>query len=380
MATYIHGGLEVRSEAKREAILLKICKAFPALFGKDNVLLALWGRDLVRPYVLGREHQEAIRGEFGIWCKLAAAIAAGAYDLVRDLLPRIPSPVSRKISQGPLSDAIITQDLQMVNIVLTYLRALELHKAANRKLKKQYITLPSSAFYPKSNVSISIEQPHAKGSITQALVDFYQELDPTPTQEAYRVWLDVCIEHRNLTALSIVTRMPHYFQLTGMKTIFRNACLTGVGEYVGILLDNLDIELNHGTVATLPLFQAVLTGSVPAVEAVLERSSLALDMRVKSNFKAKSVKGKEMSALEMAIYAKDVAMVKCLVDHASPVPPRKQWPKHAEIRHILREAVLKNTRIQSKLDKSDGKDAEIQSVVHKTGAKDSARNSRCVIM
>ena len=339
MAEYLYKSLHIGTEVQRNATLMKICQMLPKTFGNEKVLTALWGpHPQHNLWDLVPDRRAAIRGEINGWDKLAAAVAVGAHDLARDLLKRIPGPVASRISRGPLDDAIIMQDPKMVRVVLDHLRSLELKKAAKRGLKKKYLTSVDSAFHLRHNISTSIQESQAQGDITQALVDLYEELLPLPSHEDSRSWLAAAIEHRNVAALSIISSMPYRTPWKVPSALFREACRTGGRAYVDILLDNLPLEFDKGSITTLPLFQAVRTGSVPCAEAVLERSKTALSMQVRSNLRTKSLRDKDISALELAIHRGDAAMVKCLLDNGSPYPPPEEWPKDGEIRDLLRAA------------------------------------------
>jgi hypothetical protein len=348
LCAFLNEEFDIQTASKQDELLMKLCEGLAAMFEPNKILNALWADD---PQFYARFWHPSLKrwsdahGETDVWDKLIAAMATHSHDLTSQLLRDLPGPICLNIrGEGLLDDAHLLQDQALVDIIVQHLRSLELKKNAMRLLRSQNLVSRDSVFNLERSIRAATLRGRGHPGITQTLVKLYTDFMPLPTNSAYTEWLVSVIEHRHVDSLKVLCNMRHRSSWTGRSRVFSAACDTKDRAYVDMLLDIIPIDLTKGAATTSPIFQAVRSGHVPCVEAVLERSKATLSLQVTSNLRAIGMRFRDISALDLTMHRKDVPMVKCLLDNGSPMPDKSDWPAHKKINKMLQLAFAKKDK------------------------------------
>ncbi|KAH7082373.1 hypothetical protein FB567DRAFT_551333 [Paraphoma chrysanthemicola] len=328
MASYLHTELKIKNSVAKDRTLNKLSIFLAKNFypdEEDSVFETLWGANFDKHLRSPPEQRtHLLQGELRIYDKISAAIAVDSVGLVRELLPQITDPLAQSISHGPLIDAVRTQNMPLVRVVLEYLDSLNLKLKSNRHSQIQWLLLMKSHFHLGTAITASIEYCDDEGEITYVLAQFHQEQLSFPNLTTYTSWLTKSCQLRRPAAMEVIAKMRRSKSWhSGPKSaVLKAACRTRDREYVDVVLDNLDLDMEHPSIVQNPLFIAVRWGSAECVAAVLERSTASLNIKLKSNLRTTHLRHRDISALDLAIHHEADEVVETLVYNGAPFP----WP------------------------------------------------------
>ncbi|CAO2653267.1 Nn.00g026780.m01.CDS01 [Neocucurbitaria sp. VM-36] len=287
--------------------------------------------------------------EPNIYDELSTAVLYKSYDNIATLLLELPANAGRDepatfLECKPLQMAAETNDKKMLDIVLAFLKSLNL-KENRRKYVDLVWTNPRVWRRPLFPLSDAIEKMIAKknADITKVLLDFYQENLRKPDRSTYDNWAAIAMFYGNEQILTqVLDFQPGGNYMVTARHTLADACQHSNGDTIRAVFSRLRRGINNGTILNMPIFIAVRSGSDNAVEVMVE---LGADVHIKVESNIPAISKRMVSPIDVAIYRKDLHVIEYLLTEDAVVPHVSEWPKHKTTYDYLREQEMARLEI-----------------------------------
>jgi ankyrin repeat protein len=175
------------------------------------------------------------------------------------------------------------------------------------------------------------------------LLDFHSNHLPRPDRSNFTNWLSYAIHYRHEDMVQLLVD----FAPGGKPMLLRNnlvQAFRGNGRMIKATLAKLNItDMNAGNIATIPLFMAVRSGKVAAVQIMLKQGS---DPNVTAVSNMTSLSKLRVTPLDVALYHKFISVARCLLQNGADVPHISEWPTHRACYECLRDWEMEKTGAQ----------------------------------
>jgi hypothetical protein len=175
------------------------------------------------------------------------------------------------------------------------------------------------------------------------LLDFHLNHLPRPDRSYFTEWLSYAIHYRHEDMVQLLID----FTPGGKPMLLRKNLLEafrGNQRIIEATLAKLNItDMNAGNISTIPLFMAVRSGKVAAVQIMLKQGS---DPNVTAVSNMTSLNKLRVTPLDVALYHKFISVARCLLQNGADVPHISEWPTHRACYECLRDWEMKKTGAQ----------------------------------
>ncbi|KAF1842944.1 uncharacterized protein K460DRAFT_356735 [Cucurbitaria berberidis CBS 394.84] len=283
--------------------------------------------------------------DLNIYDKLSASIAVKGYDVIEKLLPMLPPETDDRnifLECKPLQLAVNEHDRLLLGVILAFLKTLNLR--GHRRVFENFIG-PSYDFAPlfpmHSVIATTITKEDAE--TTKILLDFYAENLPKLGQHTFDHLAYIAIIHSNDKVLShLLEYSPGGTSMVTARRTLSDACEISNVSSIQMVLRHLPSDINEGSILTLPLFIAVRSRQVVAVQTVLDLGA-EINILVKSNLP--SIPKDLVTPIDVAIHRKELPVIQCLIENGAKVPHISEWPEHKKTYNLLRNVEMNRSGI-----------------------------------
>jgi hypothetical protein len=328
MHTYLCKELGFTKTRDQERCLQTLCTGLKTVWEPPFLSLLLWGHESASASLYSSLFPEQLI--FGPWQKtptllviqdkVLAAIAVDDCILLGALLPQFTGNGFDYPSHQPLTTALKTKNDKLLNTLLAYLAT------------------PDTGGCDKWT-AFSVEQAVQKAFSLKMYAEGAQILNnfhasgARMEKYAYLSWVKIALPLQDVSLIQAVcklrTKEPCYIP----TAMFKEICKTGNIDIVKAVLKGMN--LNSGTIRTLPLHIAIKTENLELIEAVLDAGA---DINVRA-YKATNNKD-YMCPIDVAMNHKGPEL-ELLIKRGVIIPHISQWNlSNATTYEILRKAVL----------------------------------------
>jgi len=326
MNSYICKELDIADRTRQDENLRALCRGHTKMLGSKVTALHLW---------YPAHFSLDATPEHLMFENVAAAMSVQCYPLLRALLREFATySCFRPAFRSPLVAAVAIGDDDMLKIALEHVAFM---KTQNASLKLKDLQVESA-------IELAINERSTESIAT--IFKYIQAYQLKYTKELYQNSLKHALQLSANFDLAVVRCILQHCP-GGQKVspdTFLRACKSRRVELVRLLLAYMDV--NTGTMLTLPLHQAIKTGIPAMIEAVLDAGA---DINNTHYVKNKSPYGKKIKAyvagcpLEFAI-TQTFKAVQVLLKRGAIVPPVDRWHWPGRQRYIaLRTARIAQT-------------------------------------
>ncbi|KAH7392186.1 hypothetical protein DE146DRAFT_661867 [Phaeosphaeria sp. MPI-PUGE-AT-0046c] len=346
MATWAASQLGTITEQQREDVAVKVCAGLERTTDNWELVHALECTCINCPSQWQTWSQQPLDSQD----KLIAVVAICCYDDAADLLadlPRYtyhPPGIRPWMTFRPLEFDIRTNDDVFLNVSLQYLARLESQGFEGIQKLRQVTSRRSVTFNMRNAIGSAITHKNLQG--LQVLLDFYRKHLSLPDRHEYDIWIHHAMvspssaSHAMQSLSILLNYKPHGVSLVD-KQIVGTACQYGTVPMVHEVLKHAKKDINTGTILTLPIFIAVRSGRVEAVNGVIDAGA---DPNVIAVSNMSSVSKRHLTALELAMHRNCPEIIDALLQRGGgPIPHISEWTTHRRTYDFLRRKVLEDT-------------------------------------
>ncbi|KAF2824859.1 hypothetical protein CC86DRAFT_420173 [Ophiobolus disseminans] len=267
-------------------------------------------------------------------------VCAGLKHLVGRVLPDLSSN-DRETTWCqflPLTLALSRKDKALMNEILRYIE----HALAGVERSKK-LAIQGYLFDVSDAIEESIYYGYPEG--LQDLLDFHENHLPGPGKFKFEVWVrNALMKHHQVLPHAGDYFIPLLnFRPGGTSMITRQivalVCDFGTPSNIQHAQAYLGKDINEGTILALPIFVAVRSEHVAAVNTILDAGA---DVNITAQSNILSLKKENLTPLDVAIYKHSIPVIEALLNRgATPMPDFADWPTHARTYNFLRGHVMK---------------------------------------
>jgi hypothetical protein len=305
MNSYLCQELNITDDKLRNDNLYALCVGQVQILGYVQVERLLWRGSQALC------EQEITPGDLTLHEQVIAAISVRFYQPMRTLLPKLTAYRFRFDARSPLVAAVAIKGDEMLKLALDHIPSM---KAQNAHLTMKDLNV-------RLAINLAIQQLSVERTII--LLEYVQAHNLNGVKDLYHESLKYDIKFSVKPNLKLVRSILEHCPggQTVIPDIFLHACKSGNIELVKLLLGHMDLD--KGTVLTLPLHQAIKSGDAAIIGAVLDAGADINNTNYVKNTK-KSAHNGPKSPLEFAITQKFKA-VEALLRRGAIVPPPEKW-------------------------------------------------------
>jgi hypothetical protein len=241
--------------------------------------------------------------------KVVAAMAIGAHDDVRKLLPQLDDRHFDYKGHGPLAAAVIMNDSILLHTVLEYLATFG-----------PFGDISWKGFGVIHAIEVAI---HCRAWDFVVLILNHIGLSGTRScGEVYNMFLRACCHYRNIDAIRAICRLRPYGRQAISPAIFTEIVALGDMESFNLLLPA--VKLNSGTIKNLPLHIAIRGHNLEMVGALLQAGA-DINLRTYKGSKSKKKKTRDYKCPIEVAMGQGAAEVEFLLQRGASIPHFSRW-------------------------------------------------------
>ena len=337
MLDYLVQEVGLQGKDARSSCAEDLCHGLVTVVEPSRIIDAMSGR--------GPVYEAWQTSTLNVHDQLLAAIACEEYAVVKKVLPQssatdIPTAASRLCT--PLALAVggrafkdtdrIPVDQELLSLVLEFFTSLKLGTQAEQALFRDIVT-GERPRHDISNAVLDVVKYGDRDMLT-VLLNFYTHHQLRPTRSMFNKWfLAATCCHNEEMAQLLIDFAPKGKSLINYRNLLE-AC-QGNATIIKATLSQLNLaDIDAGKIYTIPLFVAVRSGNLAAVEIMLDAGA---DINISVAGNIPSLNKHFLSPLDVALYHKNNAIVQCLLENEADVPHISEWPTHRESYENLRK-------------------------------------------
>jgi hypothetical protein len=336
MANYILEKLDIEDQKQRAGIREQLFAGLGKMVNQIALANALWCDSSCTCSRVDLQQQHT---ETPVQDQLCAALAVGAHGILADVLMELSGAEEDPLFDvAPIQLALAMNDVKSLDVILRHLET---------KPSSQQIALTDDYAMFSIQKSIRAALSSDRGTAAQLLLDYHKKNLPRPTRYKYNRWISSSL-HADTTAYLRNLQAVLDFH-TGRKTrILREtlltACAEGSSEDIQEVLKRIG-DVDKGSVLNAPIFIAVRSGRVAAVQACLQAGA-SVELSVASNIGRLGKTDVMITPLNLAIYRHDSSIVDALIKGGATIPHISKWPTHRRVYNVLHKAASELTDVE----------------------------------
>ncbi|KAH5007061.1 hypothetical protein HBI22_213150 [Parastagonospora nodorum] len=280
--------------------------------------------------------------DLGIHDKLVAALGVGSYELIKTLLPKLlekPREVFW-LAFDPFEIAIRKNDMTLFQITLRIVRKVaETDATRLASIQQIQVELERTRLFNIPNAIDDATRTKRLGML-KALLDFSEKFCPRPSNCEYNSWIALTASSEQSILDTLLNFNPKGGSMVTLQTL-TTLCFAGSASMIQAVVTALGTNINKGSIITLPIFMAVRSGHLLAVQALLDAGA---DIGVVTKSNIQKISKANVTPLDVAIYHHRLDVVDVLMARgAGPLPPVHEWPMNRRLFNHLRGIVLQST-------------------------------------
>jgi hypothetical protein len=336
MANYILEQLDIKDQKQRAGITEQLFAGLGKMVSQYELAHALWCDS---GYTCSRVDVHQKHTEIPVQDQLCAALAVGAHGVLADVLMELSGAEKDPLFDvAPIQLALAMNDAKSLDVILRHLES---------KPSSLQVALTNYPGMFPIQKSIRTALSSDRGTAAQLLLDYHKRNMPRPTRYIYNRWISSSL-HADTTAYLHNLRAVLDFKTGGKTRIFREtlltACAEGSSEDIQEVLKRIG-DVDKGTVLNAPIFIAVRSGRVAAVQACLQAGA-SVELSVASNIGRLGKTDVMITPLKLAIYRHDTSIIDALIKGGATIPHISQWPTHRRVYHVLHKAASELTDVK----------------------------------
>lgn len=334
MTNYILQELDIEDEKQRTGIIERFYLSLGKIVDASKLSHALWC-DCGPSCHLVTQNQDSTK--LSVQDRLQTSLMIGAHDVLAGVLTELSGAEKDPLfGVEPFRIARTLGDTKSIDVIVRYL---ETHSPSEQTA----LTSEGGVFPIHSTICVTLATD--SGTIAQTLLDYHKKNLRSPTRNAYNYWVLRAL-HVNTTKFLHNLRAVLDFHPEGRTRVLRETMLTvcakGSSEDVQEALKRVE-DVDQGTALNAPIFIAVRSGRVAAVQACIQAGT-NVDLAVRSNIP--TLRKDLITPLDLAMNRNDDRVADVLIKAGATIPHISQWPGTMRVYKVLRKAVSERTSIK----------------------------------
>lgn len=290
------------------------------------------------------------RAELDNYDKILGAIAVGSYEILHELFYTIGPKLSRPwFSVAPLTIALKDGNTALLDTIFKYLKSIPMDDPEAPTDRRRCTEASHHKFSFWTNNTVVDVMRHGNDEGFQSLLDFYEEYLPRPDRSTFDYWFRIASGAYHLSVrpekhADYVQRLMDF--APGGKTMlarqhFSMICAGGDDDMIQEVLNRLGVDVDSGSILTLPIFVAVRSERAVAVNAVLTAGA---DPNITAPSNMRSLNKDRLAPIDVAIHRHLIPVIEALVQFGNVALPHiSEWPTHSRTYNHLRNIVMEKT-------------------------------------
>ena len=308
MESYLIQELGYKSEKQKAECLHALCTSLVKIWGSEDIKMLLGDKHSAGWY----DKLGGVTAQLSPRDKVCAAMAVQAHDLLRQLLPQLTLEDFSIVRQNPLFAAVTLEDDETLPIIIDHLMLSGIpntRKALNDLRLRRAI-----------EVAIESQKPEKAGLLLEYIRSSNFRDDKAEYDKALK-HATMVVQIANIDVVRrILDKCPGGSAV--VPDIFLYACKIKNIELVATLIQGSRMELNKGTVFTLPLHQAIMHGNIEVIGTILD---FGADINNTSYLKSEECTSQDPKCpLEFALEYQ-IDAVDYLLERGAIVPSVDRW-------------------------------------------------------
>ncbi|KAI4619310.1 uncharacterized protein J4E87_007560 [Alternaria ethzedia] len=334
MTSYILQELDIKDEKQRADIIDKFYVSLRKIVNEYGLSHALWC-DCGPSCLFVTQTQDST--ELSVQDRLCTSLMVGAHDVLAGVLPEVSgAEKDRLFRELPFDIARILGDMESIKVILRHLETRPL-------LERTILTNYTGMFCIQGIINNILASD--SGTTAQTLLDFHRKSLCSPARHDYNNWVHNAVHDRTTKYLHNL-RAVLDFHPEGRTRVLRETMLTicarGSSEDVQEALKRVE-DVDKGTVLNAPIFIAVRSGRVAAVQGCIQAGA-SVDLAVRSNIP--TLHKDTITPLDVAMNRNDDGVADVLIKAGATIPHISQWPGTRRVYKVLRKAVSERTKVK----------------------------------